>query len=230
VAHPHFPPLQLHESRPLMLAMLPLKTISVLLPFLIKASVAADCYQPRSSSSPGGTDLANFIQSNLAAACLAISFNVTGTASTHLDDYYILSNYTATNEAPIVAPNNFTLCAAALQQIVQQCILDQDSYGGDFVLYEQTYNITNNVFPSNPISQTSSSTTTPGPTLAPAPSTSTSSTSSSTTSTAGPVATAAEGSSFQLSLSQFQRVQKSRDKTHFLVIPWVEFRTSEDPI
>ncbi|KAH7317427.1 peptidase S8/S53 domain-containing protein [Rhexocercosporidium sp. MPI-PUGE-AT-0058] len=126
---------------------------------LVGLCSAANCSQPRPPGSLSASELAGRIQAKLQDICTILTSNPNGTASVQQDGYFLLSTYTLDPDSeedandpsePQLIANNSTLCSAAFNEILDQCVTSQAFFGGQFILFEQTYNLTNAKFPLDP--------------------------------------------------------------------------------
>ena len=107
-----------------------------------------DCQQNIPTGGPAATDIANALQKNnqLANVCAA---NFTGSGnSTHITfnhGYILFELERPSPDRPLV------FCHAALDSIINVCILGSNDYGGVFYQGGEKYNVSNSKFPSNPL-------------------------------------------------------------------------------
>lgn len=102
---------------------------------IIPIALAADCSQPRPTDGPSASDLASFISSEIPQVCTGGQTG--GSAAIPANGYVFFV------EADDGVAVNATLCTEAFQQIVDQCINQQDFFGGQFVFDGQLFNLTN---------------------------------------------------------------------------------------
>jgi hypothetical protein len=107
-----------------------------------------NCQQNIPTNGPAATDIANALQkNNLLATICAAKFNGSGD-STHMTfnvGYIDLTLERSSPDCPL------TYCKAALNSIINVCILGSNDYGGVFNQGGETYNISNTIYPNNPV-------------------------------------------------------------------------------
>ena len=110
--------------------------------------VRVDCQQNIPTDGPAAKDIANALQKNnqLATMCAA-TFNGSGD-STHATFNHGNIDLTLQRSSP---DDPLAFCNDALKAIIHICILSSNYYGG--VLYEggEIYNISNSIYPNNPL-------------------------------------------------------------------------------
>ena len=110
--------------------------------------VRVDCQQNIPTDGPAAKDIANALQkSNQLATVCATTFDGPGD-STHATFNHGYIDLTIQRQSP---DNPLAFCNDALNAIIHICILSSDHYGG--VLYEsgEIYNISNSIYPNNPL-------------------------------------------------------------------------------
>jgi hypothetical protein len=129
-----------------------------------------DCQQNIPTNGPAATDIANALQQNnqLATVC-ATKFNRSGD-STRITFNHGYIDLTLERSSP---DGLLDFCKAALNSIINTCILGSNDYGGVFYQGGETYNISNSIYPKNPLipnidqgapDATTTTQSTPGPT------------------------------------------------------------------
>ena len=129
-----------------------------------------DCQQNIPTNGPAATDIANALQKNnqLATVC-ATKFNRPGN-STRITFNHGYIDLTLERSSP---DGLLDFCKAALNSIINICILGSNDYGGVFYQGGETYNISNSIYPKNPLipnidqgapDATTTTQSTPGPT------------------------------------------------------------------
>ncbi|RFU24250.1 hypothetical protein B7463_g12088, partial [Scytalidium lignicola] len=102
-----------------------------------------NCFQPRASDAPSATDLANLITSSIATVCVDVGTGQGGTAASLSQGY---AYYGASSIF-----RNQDSCLAAFTNITTTCITNGTFYGGEVIVDGELYNLTNAVYPGNPI-------------------------------------------------------------------------------
>lgn len=100
------------------------------------------CQQQRPQGAPTGQQLANTLTAgNSFQSICAAKFDGSGDS---LHETFITMARGSDTEA-------LTFCMKGLNAIVSKCILDDGGYRGEYFRGDQTYTITNNIFPNNPL-------------------------------------------------------------------------------
>jgi hypothetical protein len=126
----------------------PSSSTSTTIPTHTMPTPSLDCQQNIPSDGPTATDIANALQKNnqLATVC-ATKLNGSGdsTRITFNHGYIDLTLERSSPDSPLA------FCNAALNSIINTCILGSKDYGG--VIYQggETYNISNSIYPNNPL-------------------------------------------------------------------------------
>ena len=111
-----------------------LKAYTVLFSIL-PIALAADCSQPRPSDGPSASNLTSFVSSQIPQVCNGGQSG--GSLAVPANGYVFFV------DAADGVTVNATLCTEGFQQIVDQCINQQDFFGGQFVSDSQLFNLTN---------------------------------------------------------------------------------------
>lgn len=107
---------------------------------------AAKCIQPRNGG-PSIDELKAVLEPNLALMCqrgAGIGQGGVGVAYTQA--------YKFSGSSDNWVPRNVTLCEEAYNEIYNECILNGNSYGGEFYFANQLYQIANGNYPDTPLS------------------------------------------------------------------------------
>jgi hypothetical protein len=102
------------------------------------------CVQPFPSDAATATDLTNFVLDYSSQICSMLGQGQQGTLAREIKGYAFYGASMVTRD-----PNT---CTDAFKQIANACISQGSFYGGEIVEGGQLYNLTNVVFPSNPLS------------------------------------------------------------------------------
>ena len=106
------------------------------------------CQQPRPQGAPAGQQIANVLTANngLQGICSA-QFDGSGTSLQETFNNGFIDITVARGSST----EQLTFCMAGLNAIISSCIEDGGDYGGTYIQGDQTYTITNSIFPNNPI-------------------------------------------------------------------------------
>jgi hypothetical protein len=114
------------------------------LPFKPTPTSSLNCQQNIPTNGPAATDIANALRgSNQLATVCAAKFN--GSSTTFNYDYIDMTLERSSPGLPLA------FCNAALNSIINTCILGSNYYGGVFYQGGETYNISNSIYPKNPL-------------------------------------------------------------------------------
>jgi hypothetical protein len=115
----------------------------LILSILAAVNLAADCSQPRLKTNPRGKDLATLTNMSISLACQEITIGQGGDSTKTIQGYVWIS-------ASMVSLNE-TLCQEAFSNIIDQCISNDNYFGGEYIYDNQLFNLTNLRYPYNPI-------------------------------------------------------------------------------
>lgn len=112
--------------------------VAVLNPLLVRGqgnattngTVVPLCFQPRQADHPNATELANFVEPSIGAACAFL-----GDASSNVTDAIVpvvfnLTGYGLAKMNIDALPGNMTECTNAFNAIISGCISTSLSFGG----------------------------------------------------------------------------------------------------
>ena len=106
------------------------------------------CHQPRPNDSPNGAELLNSLTKNdqLKSICNA-EF---GASHGNLENVFNHGSIDITVERGS-SSEKLTHCSKALDAIITTCIVTRGDYGGTYNQGDQHYNISNTIYPANPL-------------------------------------------------------------------------------
>ena len=111
---------------------------------LTTAQGTASCSQIRSSDFPQATDVANLINSQASSACSQLQAATSLPLSASFQGYGLRTNASSSSL-------DTGLCQNVLLNIAQSCIQNAKYYGGLYFSQRQMFNLSNTIYPLNPI-------------------------------------------------------------------------------
>ena len=111
---------------------------------LVKAQGTASCSQTRLSNFPQATDIASLISSQASSACSQLQAATSLPLSASFQGYGIRTNASSSSL-------DTGLCQNVLSDIAQSCVLNANYYGGLYFSQRQMFNLSNTIYPGNPI-------------------------------------------------------------------------------
>lgn len=111
---------------------------------LAKAQGTASCSQTRLSNFPQATDIASLINSQASSACSQLQAATSLPLSASFQGYGLRTNASSSSL-------DTGLCQNVLSDIAQSCVLNANYYGGLFFSQRQMFNLSNTIYPGNPI-------------------------------------------------------------------------------
>lgn len=135
-------------------------TVLCLRLLLPHAQGTASCLQTRSSNFPQATDVASLINTQASSVCSQLQAATLLPLSASFQGYGLRTNGSSSSFDTL-------LCQNVLSNIAQSCVLSASYYGGLYFSQRQMFNLSNTIYPQNPIlsglgaSQASSTTSSP---------------------------------------------------------------------
>lgn len=127
---------------------------------LANAQGTASCSQTRSSDFPQATDIASIINSQASSACSQLQAATSLPLSVSFQGYGLRTNASSSSL-------DTSLCQNVLSNIAQSCVLNANYYGGLYLTQRQMFDLSNKIYPQNPIlsglGSVQASTTVPAP-------------------------------------------------------------------
>lgn len=118
---------------------------AVCLPLLLaEAQGTASCSQTRPSDFPQATDVASLINSQALSVCSQLQAATSLPLSASFQGYGLRTNASSSSF-------DTGLCQNVLSGIAQSCVLNANYYGGLYFSQRQMFNLSNTIYPQNPI-------------------------------------------------------------------------------
>ncbi|KAH0565466.1 hypothetical protein GP486_001147 [Trichoglossum hirsutum] len=125
----------------------PILSIVALFLSVTAAQTPVHCdHNRRPSPFPEVSNLVRLVNDSKVSACQHLRPSASGTASATFQGYVLYGAFD-----PKTSPNATTRCQQAIDMIVNQCILNGTTYGGEFDEDGSMFNLTNDKAPDSPI-------------------------------------------------------------------------------
>lgn len=119
-------------------------TVVCLRLLIANAQGTASCLQTRSSDFPQATDVASLINDQASSACSQLQAATALPLSASFQGYGLRTNASSSSF-------DTGLCQNVLSDIAQSCVLSANYYGGLYFSQGQMFNLSNTIYPQNPI-------------------------------------------------------------------------------